>query len=104
MRRKELQAWSYVFPSDWSVPTMINASEYALRLSAVLAMCRTGMCAGRPLRECLVRAHEADLGAAAEDALRRPLIADSHAVSAFSTRRMCSWHPFCSGLPGWIRS
>ena len=131
MRRKELQAWSYVFPSDRRVPTMINVSEYALRLSTVLAMCRTvpgrmfdlpdclcfwmdhwfrillgrtGIRAGRPLRQCPVRAHEAELGAEADEALRRPLIADSHAVSAFSTRRMCSWHPFCSGLPGWIRS
>lgn len=40
-RRKELQAWSYVFPSDRRVPTMINVSEYALRPITALAMCRT---------------------------------------------------------------
>ena len=38
---KELQAWSYVFASDRRVPTMINVSEYGLRLRTVLAMCRT---------------------------------------------------------------
>lgn len=104
---------------------MINVSEYALRLSTVLAMCErfpdgcltylivytSGSISGSGYswaeRACALGVRCASASCVRTKltpARRRPLIADSHAVSAFSTRRMCSWHPFCSGLPGWICS